>query len=55
MPHLAAVGGRWGELAARDGYREGLRAFVDGLLPPPPTPPAATALPAPPAPPAPLA
>ncbi|MEU1133158.1 helix-turn-helix domain-containing protein [Streptomyces sp. NPDC005900] len=32
VPHLAAVGGRWGELAARDIYPEGVRDFVDGLL-----------------------
>ncbi|MGW3963840.1 TetR/AcrR family transcriptional regulator [Amycolatopsis sp. NPDC005003] len=32
FPHLAAVGGRWPELSARDTYRAGLRAFVDGLL-----------------------
>jgi len=32
LPHLAAIGERWPELAARDTYAEGLRAFVDGLL-----------------------
>lgn len=32
LPHLAAVGGRWVELAARDTYQDGLRALVDGLL-----------------------
>ncbi|MEU4524823.1 TetR/AcrR family transcriptional regulator [Amycolatopsis sp. NPDC024027] len=32
FPNLAAVGDRWPELAARDTYRAGLRAFVDGLL-----------------------
>lgn len=32
VPCLAAVGGRWAALAARDTYRQGLRAFVDGLL-----------------------
>ena len=31
-PSLAAVGERWPELAARDTYARGLRAFVDGLL-----------------------
>lgn len=32
VPHLAAVSGRWHELALRDTYRDGLRTFVDGLL-----------------------
>ncbi|MFF4261699.1 TetR/AcrR family transcriptional regulator [Streptomyces virginiae] len=32
VPHLAAIGVRWAELAARDIYPEGLRTFVDGLL-----------------------
>ncbi|HET6708910.1 TetR/AcrR family transcriptional regulator [Amycolatopsis sp.] len=32
FPNLAAVGDRWPELSARDTYRTGLRAFVDGLL-----------------------
>lgn len=32
VPHLAAVSGRWHELALRDTYPEGLRTFVDGLL-----------------------
>jgi len=32
FPGLAVVGERWPELAARDTYRAGLRAFVDGLL-----------------------
>ncbi|RKN40394.1 TetR/AcrR family transcriptional regulator [Streptomyces hoynatensis] len=32
VPHLAAIGARWPELAARDTYPEGLRALVDGLL-----------------------
>ena len=32
VPHLAAIGERWPELAAQDTYPEGLRAFVDGLL-----------------------
>ncbi|MFE3024895.1 TetR/AcrR family transcriptional regulator [Nocardia tengchongensis] len=32
VPRLAAIGERWPELAARDTYREGLRALVDGLL-----------------------
>lgn len=27
-----AIGSRWPELAARDNYLAGLRAFVDGLL-----------------------
>jgi AcrR family transcriptional regulator len=31
-PRLAAIGDRWPALAARDIYREGLGAFVDGLL-----------------------
>ena len=32
FPSLAVVGDRWPELSARDTYRAGLRAFVDGLL-----------------------
>ncbi|MFE2558116.1 TetR/AcrR family transcriptional regulator [Streptomyces sp. NPDC059352] len=32
VPHLAAVGGQWAALAARDIYPRGLRALVDGLL-----------------------
>ncbi|MFF0611318.1 TetR/AcrR family transcriptional regulator [Nocardia tengchongensis] len=32
VPRLAAIGERWPELAARDTYREGLHALVDGLL-----------------------
>ncbi|RZQ62534.1 TetR/AcrR family transcriptional regulator [Amycolatopsis suaedae] len=32
IPHLAAIGQRWGEWAGKDNYAEGLRAFVDGLL-----------------------
>lgn len=32
LPRLAAIGGRWPELAARDTYTEGLEAFVGGLL-----------------------
>ncbi|MFD5412311.1 TetR/AcrR family transcriptional regulator [Streptomyces nojiriensis] len=32
VPHLAAIGVRWAELAARDIYPRGLRTFVDGLL-----------------------
>ncbi|MEV1249000.1 TetR/AcrR family transcriptional regulator [Nonomuraea sp. NPDC050022] len=32
LPRLAAVGGRWEELTARDTYGEGLRALVAGLL-----------------------
>lgn len=32
VPHLAAVGGQWAELAARDIYPRGLRTLVDGLL-----------------------
>jgi AcrR family transcriptional regulator len=31
-PQLAAIGERWPALAARDIYRQGLGAFVDGLL-----------------------
>jgi AcrR family transcriptional regulator len=42
VPHLAAVGARWHELAVRDTYPEGLRTFVDALLAraaaPPPLP-----------------
>lgn len=32
MPRLAAVGGQWPVIAARDTYQRGLQAFVDGLL-----------------------
>jgi len=32
VPTLAAIGSRWLEYEARDSYREGLSAFVDGLL-----------------------
>lgn len=32
LPQLAAVRNQWAELAARDLYTHGLRAFVDGLL-----------------------
>ncbi|MFD4751388.1 TetR/AcrR family transcriptional regulator [Streptomyces sp. NPDC058426] len=32
VPRLAALGERWIEVAARDTYRQGLRALVDGLL-----------------------
>ncbi|GAB2511356.1 TetR family transcriptional regulator [Paramicrobacterium agarici] len=32
MPHLAAIGNDWPVIAARDSFREGLEAFVDGLL-----------------------
>lgn len=32
LPQLAALGDRWPVIAARDGYAEGLVAFVDGLL-----------------------
>ncbi|MER5416349.1 TetR/AcrR family transcriptional regulator [Streptomyces virginiae] len=32
VPHLAAIGVRWADLAARDIYPDGLRTFVDGLL-----------------------
>jgi AcrR family transcriptional regulator len=32
LPHLSAVADRWAELTARDTYREGLAALVDGLL-----------------------
>ncbi|WP_214403164.1 TetR/AcrR family transcriptional regulator [Pseudonocardia lacus] len=32
QPHMVAIGDRWGEFAAQDTYRLGLRAFVDGLL-----------------------
>jgi AcrR family transcriptional regulator len=35
VPNLAAIGARWPELAGRDIYPEGLRAFVNGLLPAP--------------------
>lgn len=33
FPRLAAIGPRWLELTGEDSYREGLRAFVRGLLP----------------------
>jgi len=32
FPHLAPIGDRWAELAARDTYAEGLCALVDGRL-----------------------
>ncbi|WP_314219548.1 TetR/AcrR family transcriptional regulator [Streptomyces zaehneri] len=32
VPYLAAIGGQWAALAARDTYSQGLRALVDGLL-----------------------
>jgi AcrR family transcriptional regulator len=32
-PRLAAVAGDWADLTARDSYRAGLAALVDGLLP----------------------
>jgi AcrR family transcriptional regulator len=32
LPNLAAFGEKWAELAARETYPMGLRAFVDGLL-----------------------
>ncbi|MDT9682436.1 TetR/AcrR family transcriptional regulator [Streptomyces sp. TRM76323] len=32
VPHLAAIGEQWPALAGQDTYRDGLRAFVDGLL-----------------------
>lgn len=32
LPHLSAVANRWAFLTARDTYREGLAALVDGLL-----------------------
>jgi AcrR family transcriptional regulator len=32
FPHLAPIGERWAELAARDTYAAGLRALVDGRL-----------------------
>jgi AcrR family transcriptional regulator len=32
LPRLAALGDRWPAIAARDTYRLGLRAFVEGLL-----------------------
>jgi len=32
LPHLAALGARWPELASRDTYGHGLRVFVSGLL-----------------------
>nr|WP_075003307.1 TetR/AcrR family transcriptional regulator [Streptomyces qinglanensis] len=43
VPRLAAIGDRWPELAARDTYPRGLRAFADALLPhAPPTAPRTT-------------
>ncbi|WP_069812781.1 TetR/AcrR family transcriptional regulator [Streptomyces sp. TP-A0874] len=40
VPYLAEIGDRWVALSARDTYQQGLRALVDGLLPPaaPPRP-----------------
>lgn len=32
LPHLAALGGRWEELTARDTYDKGVRALVRGLV-----------------------
>jgi AcrR family transcriptional regulator len=32
VPHLSAIGGRWTAYTARDTFRDGLAAFVDGLL-----------------------
>ena len=32
MPQLAAIGERWPELAARDTFRAGLTALIDGML-----------------------
>ncbi len=32
FPSLAPLGDRWPQLTSRDTYRQGLRAFVDGLL-----------------------
>ncbi|MBA8954647.1 TetR/AcrR family transcriptional regulator [Actinomadura namibiensis] len=32
LPHLAALGDQWPELAAQDTYAQALGAFVDGLL-----------------------
>jgi hypothetical protein len=32
FPHLAPIGSRWAEPAARDTYALGLRALVDGRL-----------------------
>jgi AcrR family transcriptional regulator len=32
LPRLAALGDQWPAVAARDAYRRGLRAFVEGLL-----------------------
>ncbi|GGW42089.1 TetR family transcriptional regulator [Streptomyces lucensis JCM 4490] len=32
LPSLAALGEEWGTLASQDTYRQGLAAFVDGLL-----------------------
>jgi AcrR family transcriptional regulator len=34
-PRLAAIADDWAELTARDTYRDGLEALVNGLLPPP--------------------
>ncbi|MEV0649571.1 helix-turn-helix domain-containing protein [Phytomonospora sp. NPDC050363] len=42
LPTVAAVAGRWSELTNRDTHREGLRALVNGLLPPDPARDAAT-------------
>lgn len=33
LPHLAALGDRWPDLAARDTFAHGLAAIVDGLVP----------------------
>lgn len=32
FPSLSAIGERWPELAERDTFARGLRAFVDGML-----------------------
>lgn len=32
LPQLVAIGDQWGEVAARNTYPDGLRAFLDGLL-----------------------
>ena len=34
-PRLAAIANDWAEFTARDTYRDGLEALVNGLLPPP--------------------
>lgn len=34
-PRLAAVAGRWSALTGEDTYEQGLRALIDGALPPP--------------------